>query len=155
MSQISSLLLRVLQAILAVANLGLSAYVIKWYRMSTSQSPDSSVNFLLAASILSILSILYLVLAPRFLNRFAHPYAALAVQGLNTCFYFAGFIALAVYVGSLTFCEGSVCRASRADAVVAAGAFCAWIASTILTAKQMIVGGAAARHRTQGHMGKI
>jgi hypothetical protein len=118
--------------------------------MSTSQKPNSAVNFLLAASIMSILSIAYLELAPRFHSRLTHPYAALAVEGLNTILYFAGFIALAVYVGGLTFCTGTVCSASRADAVVAAGAFCAWIASTILTAKQMIVGGgAAARNKAE------
>ncbi|KAG8423233.1 hypothetical protein J3459_008431 [Metarhizium acridum] len=153
MSRVGSVSLRALQGILAAANLGLSAYVINWYRTLTSQSADGSVSFLLAASVMSILSILYLELAPRFVSRLAHPYAALAVQGLNTALYFAAFIALAVYVGNLTFCEGSVCRASRADAVVAAGAFCAWIASTILTAKHMIVGGAAARHKA-APMGK-
>ncbi|KAH0601964.1 hypothetical protein MHUMG1_00843 [Metarhizium humberi] len=154
MSRAGSVSLRALQGILAVANLGLSSYVVNWYRTSTSQSPDGSVSFLLAASVMSILSILYLELVPRFVSRLAHPYAALAVQGLNTALYFAGFIALAVYVGNLTFCEGSVCRASRADAAVAAGAFCAWIASTILTAKQMIVGGAAARQKA-APMGKV
>lgn len=115
--------------------------------MATSRSAPNSVNFLLVASIISILSILYLELAPRFLNRLAHPYAALGVECLNTIFYFAGFIAFVVYVGNLTFCMGNVCSASRADAVIAAGAFCAWIASAILTAKQMIVGGASARRK--------
>ncbi|OAA34962.1 MARVEL-like domain protein [Metarhizium rileyi] len=145
MSRTGSISLRVFQAFLATANLGLSAYVIHWYRTSTAQAPNSAVVFLLAASIISTLSILYLEFAPRFVSRLAHPYAALAVQGFNTALYFGGFIAVAVYVGSLTFCEGSVCRAGRADAVVAAGAFCAWIASTSLTAKQMILGGPAAR----------
>ena len=42
---------------------------------------------------------------------------------------------------------GNVCSASRGDAVIAAGAFCAWIASAIMTAKQMIVGGASARRK--------
>ncbi|OAQ74360.2 membrane-associating domain-containing protein [Pochonia chlamydosporia 170] len=115
--------------------------------MGTPQSLNGSVNFLLAASIISILSILYLELAPRFAGRLGHPYAYLGVEGMNTVFYFAGFIALAVYVGNLTFCTGRICSAARADAVIAAGAFCAWIASTILTAKQMIVGGAVERRK--------
>ncbi|KAK2594875.1 hypothetical protein QQS21_007427 [Conoideocrella luteorostrata] len=147
MSQLSNIALRVLQGVLACANLSLSAYVVNWYLMGTSQSPPNSVDFLLFASIFSILSILYLELAPRFLDRLAHPYASLAVEGLNAIFYFAGFITFAIYVGSLTFCHGNVCSASRGDAVIAAGAFCAWIASTILTAKQMIVGGVGARRK--------
>ncbi|GAB0139108.1 hypothetical protein EsDP_00007323 [Epichloe bromicola] len=144
---ISNIALRVLQGFLAAANLGLSAFVVNWYRMGTSQSPPNSVGFILFASIFSLLSILYLELSPRYFRRFFHPYASLAVEGLNTVFYFAGFIAFVVYIGSLTFCRGNVCSASRGDAVVAAGAFCAWIASTILTAKQMIVGGVEARRK--------
>ena len=30
----------------------------------------------------------------------AHPYAALAVEGLNVIFFFSGFIALAVFIGN-------------------------------------------------------
>jgi hypothetical protein len=115
--------------------------------MAISKSPTGSVNFLLSASIFSILSVVYLEGAPRFLKRFAHPFAALVAEGINTIFYFAGFIALTVHMGSLTFCVGVVCSASRADAVIAAGAFCTWIASTILTAKKMIIGGTFARRK--------
>lgn len=95
------------------------------------------------------MSLLYLELVPRFAQRFHHPYASLSIEGLNTIFYFAGFIAFAVWVGSLTFCQGHVCRVSRGDAVVAAGAFSAWIASTISTAKQIIIGGAEARRKAR------
>ncbi|QUC17072.1 uncharacterized protein UV8b_01313 [Ustilaginoidea virens] len=147
MGQLSHIALRVLQGALAGANLGLSAYIVNYHGVNNLQSPPEAVGFLLFASILSILSILYLELAPRFLNRIAHPYASLAVQGLNTICYFAGFIAFAVFRGYLAFCQGDECSASRGDAVIAAAAFCAWIASTIMTAKQMIVGGVEARRK--------
>lgn len=147
MSLKSNIAIRVLQGLLAGANLGLSAYVVHWFRIGTSQSPPNSVDFLLLASIFSVLSILYLELSPRYLHRLHHPYASLVVEGLNTVFYFAGFIAFVVFLGNLTFCQGTVCSASRGDAVAAAAAFCAWIASTILRAKHMIVGGAEARRK--------
>ncbi|KAG6002909.1 hypothetical protein E4U21_002520 [Claviceps maximensis] len=148
MSQLTTMSLRLLQGFLAAGNLGLSAYVVDWYRTSTSHAPPNSIDFLLFASIISIVSILYLELSPRFLDRLTHPYMFLAVEGLNSILYFAGFIAIAVHVGSLAICNrGNGCGPSRANSVVAAGAFCAWIASTILTAKRMIVGGVAARSK--------
>ncbi|KAG5944292.1 hypothetical protein E4U53_006901 [Claviceps sorghi] len=148
MSRLSTTALRALQGLLAAGNLILSAYVVNWYCTNTSQAPPNSVDFLLSASIISMLSILYLELSPRFLDRVAHPYVFLAVEGLNSILYFAGFIAIAVHIGSLAFCNrGNMCSASRGNSVVAAGAFCAWIASTILTAKRMIVEGVASRSK--------
>ncbi|KAG5984418.1 hypothetical protein E4U55_004880 [Claviceps digitariae] len=155
MSRLSTTALRVLQGLLAAGNLGLSAYVVQWYCTNTSQAPPNSIDFLLLASILSILSILYLELSPRFFHRLTPPYMFLAVEGFNSVLYFAGFIAIAAHIGSLAFCnKGHVCGVSRSDSVVAAGAFCAWIASTILTAKQMIVGGVAARSKNP-QMGEV
>lgn len=56
-------------------------------------------------------------------------------------FYFAGFIALAVFLGKLLFCRGSVCAAARADAAFAAFSWLAWTVSTALVALQMFKGG--------------
>lgn len=77
---------------------------------------------------------------PRVWPRGAHPYNTLAVEAANAVFYFAGFIAYAVFLGGLSMCRGTVCTASRIDSVVAAAAFCAWIASVSLTAKDLFMG---------------
>ena len=117
------------------------ASVVNYYLVGTQRASPGSLNFLVFASIFSILSILYLELAPKLFQRAAHPYASLGVEAANTVFYFAGFIAYAVLLGGLAFCHGAVCTAGRLDSVVAAAAFCAWIASTILTAKGMFMSG--------------
>ncbi|KAG6067388.1 hypothetical protein E4U32_003840 [Claviceps aff. humidiphila group G2b] len=148
MSRLSVIALRLLQTLLAVGTLGVSAYVVNWHRTITSQTPPGSIDYLLSASIISMVSILYLEISPRFFRRVAHPYATLTVEGLNTVLYFAGFIAIAVHVGSLTLCNSTACRATRGDSVLAAAGFCAWIASATLTAKQMIVGGSATQSKT-------
>lgn len=56
-------------------------------------------------------------------------------------FYFAGFVALAVFLGKLLFCRGSVCAAARADAVFAAFNWLLWTGSSALVAINMFRGG--------------
>jgi hypothetical protein len=65
----------------------------------------------------------------------------LAFEIVNTLFYFAGFIALAVFLGKLLFCRGSVCAAARADAVFAAFSWILWCGSTVILALEIFKGG--------------
>lgn len=71
----------------------------------------------------------------------SHPYIHFGVELLNMLFYFAGFVALSVFLGKLLFCRGSVCSAARADAVFAAFLWLSWSASTALLALEMFKGG--------------
>ncbi|KFH44676.1 hypothetical protein ACRE_045260 [Hapsidospora chrysogenum ATCC 11550] len=119
----------------------MSSMVIDWYLRATPLAPPSIFNFLIFASAFSIVSVLYLELAPRLAPRASRPSASLALEATNTVFYFAGFIALAVYISRLRFCEGTVCAVARATSVVAAFEFSSWIASTILLAKDIFKGG--------------
>ncbi|PFH62006.1 hypothetical protein XA68_15548 [Ophiocordyceps unilateralis] len=141
MGRTSVLSLRIFQGLLATVNLSLSAYVVNWYLVTTIRGSPPSVGFLVFAALFSILSILYLELVPRLFPRAGRPSVTLGVEATNAIFYFAAFIAHAVYLGSLAMCHGAVCTASRVDSVVAASAFCAWVASTILTARDMFVAG--------------
>jgi len=68
----------------------------------------------------------------------------LAFEVLNTLFYFAGFTALAVFLGKLLFCRGSVCAAARADAIFAAFSFLLWTGSTAILALEIFKGGVQA-----------
>lgn len=129
--------LRVLQLALSLASIGLSSYVVNYLMMGSRTSSTSSFSFLIAASSLSILSLVYLEAASKFAPRYYHPYAAMAIEATNTIFYFAGFIAIGIFIGSLTLCTGSVCSAGRADTVVAAGQFTAWIATTFFMAQEL------------------
>ena len=65
----------------------------------------------------------------------------LGVEVLNTLFYFSGFIALAVFIGKLLFCRGSVCAAARADAAFAAFSWLLWTASSVVVAMKAFKGG--------------
>ncbi|KAI6780896.1 MARVEL-like domain protein [Emericellopsis cladophorae] len=134
--------LRTLQGLAAVTNIVLSGLVINWYTLRTSMDAPSSFNFLMFAPIFSVLSIAYLVLGPRCLPvRWTHPYALLGAEAINTIFYFAGFIALAVFLNALLFCNGAVCAVGRAISVVAAAEFITWMGSTLIRAKEMIMAG--------------
>ncbi|RXG47072.1 hypothetical protein VDGE_20144 [Verticillium dahliae] len=133
--------LRVVQAFLAMAVLVLSAYVANWYNVSTLTASPPQINFLIVSPLISLLSIVYLEVVPRYAPRASHPWVAMACEFINTLFYFAGFIALSVFLGRLRFCRGSVCGAARADAVSAAAQFVAWSASAALTGKIVFKGG--------------
>ena len=51
------------------------------------------------AAVWTLVVLIYLALAPRFFSAFAHPVAMLALDALTMLFWFAGFIALAVWIG--------------------------------------------------------
>ena len=70
----------------------------------------------------------------------SHPWAHLAFEVINTVYYFAGFVALSVFLGKLLFCRGSVCAAARADAVFAALSFLLWTGSTAILAVEIFKG---------------
>ncbi|KAL8640381.1 MAG: hypothetical protein Q9228_002695, partial [Teloschistes exilis] len=71
----------------------------------------SQANFLLFTSIWTIFpALIYLFLAPRFLSREGHfKFADAIIDGITALFWFAGFIALAVWYHGLDFCFGKVC----------------------------------------------
>ncbi|CAM1510428.1 Fc.00g007630.m01.CDS01 [Cosmosporella sp. VM-42] len=133
--------LRVFQVFLAVANIALSAYVVNWFNEGSRIASPSPYNFFIFAPVFSIFSIIYLEATPRYAPRASHPIAALAVELTNSIFYFAGFIALTIFLSHLVFCHGTVCTTGRADAVVAAAQFASWIATSILQAIEMFTGG--------------
>jgi hypothetical protein len=95
--------LRAAQLLFAVIILGLMAFVVdSWSGPYWTWSPDSA-NFLLFCAVWTILACIYLILAS---HTFAHhpaghKFGVLAVEALTTIFWFAGFIALATFLGDL------------------------------------------------------
>jgi len=133
--------LRIAQFVFAIVIVGLSAYVAHWYDADTLTASPSQINFLIFVPLFSFLSIAYLEVTPRFAAKASHPYLHLAFEVLNVLFYFAGFVALAVFLGKLLFCRGSVCAAARADAVFAAFSWILWTGTTTILALEIFKGG--------------
>ena len=81
----------------------------------------SQINFLLFDAVWTVLALLYLIIVPwRFSETVAHhKFAILAVEAVTMIFWFAGFIALAVFLGERV-CYGHVCSAAKAAIVFAA-----------------------------------
>ncbi|TAQ83460.1 hypothetical protein B7494_g8216 [Chlorociboria aeruginascens] len=124
-----SLHLRVVQGLFAVIILGLMAYVNSW---SYYWSP-SSANFLLFVSVWTLLTLLYLTLAPLHFPTAAHKFGILGAEALAMLFWFAGFIAFAVLLTDIG-CgrHWAVCRASEAAVVFAAFEWLLFAATTIM-----------------------
>ncbi|KAM3514572.1 hypothetical protein MY11210_001807 [Beauveria gryllotalpidicola] len=154
MDRMGIILLRVLQGLLALANLALAAYVYNWYSRVAERSSPGALQFLVFAPCVSIISIAYLETAVRQKRMImAHRLTSMGVEGLNAILYFGGFIAFALTLSDsssddATACEGGVsCTLSRAVAVIAAAEFSAWIASTIFAAQEWF--------QSEAHMKKI
>ena len=76
-----------------------------------------------------MIAVPYLTLSPRYYPTAAHKIGILVAEVLTMIFWFAGFIALAVFINNLLFCRGNVCRAAQAATVF--GAF-SWYVRTYL-----------------------
>ncbi|KAK6845152.1 hypothetical protein PG995_015262 [Apiospora arundinis] len=133
--------LRAAQLVFAIIIMGLSAYVANWYNVDTLTTSPSQINWLLFVSIYTIISVAYLELAPRFMSKIVHPYATIALELTNVLFYFAGFIALAVFISKLLFCRGTVCGAARADVAFGAFEFALWGATAVFMGKDVFKSG--------------
>ncbi|KAL1861608.1 hypothetical protein Daus18300_008724 [Diaporthe australafricana] len=145
------LALRAVQGLFAVVILGLSAYVANWYNVDTLTSSPSQVNFLVFVPLFSLISIAYLEAVPKFMPKFSHPWAVLALEVTNVLFYFAGFVALAVFLTHLLFCRGAVCGSARAATVFSSFNFALWSATAALTIKDALKGGFAGLRTGRGH----
>ncbi|WQF87877.1 Putative Marvel domain-containing protein [Colletotrichum destructivum] len=125
----------IVAAVFSIIELGLSSYVASGYNGYNgwsgwwSRSPDI-VNFIIFNSVWSLLVLAYVGLTPLYLTRFFHKLVSLGLLVITTIFWFAGAIALAVFVG-VPRCGGSSWCASSQAAV--AFAFFIWAIFTFLT----------------------
>ena len=67
------------------------------FPVASYANTPSQDSFLVFVSIWTLLVVLYLGLAPKFFPSLAIPFAILALDALTMLFWFAGFIALAVF----------------------------------------------------------
>ncbi|KAK7748067.1 hypothetical protein SLS53_001319 [Cytospora paraplurivora] len=99
------------------------------------------MNFLIFVPVFSLLSIAYLETIPRFMSKFSHPWATLALEIINSVLYFAGFVASALFLNHLLYCRGAVCGSARASTVFAAFNFALWGATTGFAVRNLLNGG--------------
>ncbi|KAF2462384.1 membrane-associating domain-containing protein [Lineolata rhizophorae] len=123
--------LRIAQAVFAVVILGLSAFVSDWWNFQWRSISPTEVNFLIFSSVWTILALAYLVVAPWRFPVAAHKFAILGVECLTMLFWFAGFIAIAVFLTDRD-CFGSVCSAAKAGIVFAAFEWLVFAATSIM-----------------------
>lgn len=111
----------IVAVVFSIIELGLTAYVVSlydgtynnWYSYSGNYSPDR-VNFMLFNSIWSLLVLAYIGLTPLYMTSIFHRLAALGLEVVTMIFWFAGSIALAVFIG-VPRCNGnSWCGSTQA-----------------------------------------
>ncbi|KAF7186088.1 hypothetical protein HII31_12615 [Pseudocercospora fuligena] len=148
-SRLVVLALRVAQAVFAIIVLGLTAYVANWWSGYWHSYSPSQINYLIFCAVWTILALLYLIIVPwRFSETGAHhKFAILAVESVTMIFWFAGFIALAVFLSDRV-CFGHVCSAAKAACVFAAFAWATFAATTAMAVLHVF------RTRNGTHRGK-
>lgn len=103
----------IVAVVFSIIELGLTAYVVSLYDgtynngyyWSGSWSPDR-VNFMLFNSIWSLLVLAYIGLTPLYMTSIFHRLAALGLEVVTMIFWFAGSVALAVFIG-VPRCHGN------------------------------------------------
>jgi len=135
MAFIFTLPLRAAQAVFTIIVLGLTAFVANWWSGYWHNLAPSEINFLLFTSVWTIVALVYLIVVPwRFANSAAgHKYGILAAEGLTMLFWFAGFVALAVFLSNRV-CFGQVCNVAKAAVVFASLEWLIFAATTVMAA---------------------
>ncbi|KAH0361535.1 hypothetical protein KCU65_g8678, partial [Aureobasidium melanogenum] len=133
--------IRIAQVIIAIIVLGTSAYVTSAFH---NGSP-SSINFLVFSSVWTLLALIYLSLTSWKLERFAHPWIICGVESLTMLFWFAGFIAAAVYLSDLITCAGKACSSAKAATVFAAFEWVLFAVTTALAVMAVLGRGRATK----------
>ncbi|EOD49496.1 hypothetical protein GTA08_BOTSDO00131 [Neofusicoccum parvum] len=123
--------MRIAQAVFTIVVLGLTAYVCDWWTSHWHANSPAEINFLIFTSVWTILALVYLVVAPARFPVAAHKFGILAAEALTMLFWFAGFIALAVWLDDRV-CFGSVCASAKAATVFAAFEWLIFAGTTIL-----------------------
>lgn len=116
---------RIVQTIFAVVSLSLNASVI--HHFDTHQYPEGGPGYLaflvFAATFSILITIPYNTFAPHYFPDYINRYSSLVVELLTTIFWFSGFIAGAVWLGTIDFCAGFICNNARAGVVFSALVF--------------------------------
>jgi len=122
--------LRIVQAVLAIIVLGLTAYVV-----DVTWGGWHSVNFMLFTSIWTLLTVAFLILTPARFPALAHKYIILAAEALCMIFWFAAWVAVAALWGDLRCgSNGGACGAGTAAIVFGALEWLTFVATTVMAA---------------------
>jgi len=122
--------LRIVQAVLAIIILGLTAYIVD----VTWGTPDS-VNFMLFTSVWTLLAVVYLTVTPTYFPALAHKYVVLALEAITMIFWFAAWVAVATLWGDWSCgSRGGVCGAGTAAIVFSAIEWLTFVATTVMAA---------------------
>lgn len=133
--------LRLVQAGLALVDLGLSGYVTSWYHAHTVNSnAPASVLFILSVGVLSILILPYLFFNPalsqthhgKSSGKYFNKYIVLALDALLMVMWFAAFVDLAVFQHRLLLCGGHVCQVMAGGSAVGAISWLSFLVTMIL-----------------------
>ncbi|ORY70374.1 membrane-associating domain-containing protein [Pseudomassariella vexata] len=139
-------------AVFAIVELGLTAYMASWfhsYYWDGDYTP-SIVSFLVFNSVWSLLVLAYVGITPIYMASVFRKLAALALNVITAIFWFAGAIALAVYVGTPSCYGSNRCQSSQA---AVAFAFFLWVLFTFLAVLDALEALRSRGHNTGARIG--
>ncbi|KAF2443647.1 hypothetical protein P171DRAFT_432859 [Karstenula rhodostoma CBS 690.94] len=138
---------RGLQALLSVVILGLMAYVASWWSTHWRAMSPVEVNFMVFSPVWSLLAVAALVVVPMKFSSLTTSapvkFGLLALETLTMLYWFAGFVALAVFLRD-RICFGAVCDVAKAGTVLSAVNWLVWLGTVVLSAVTVFRKGQAA-----------
>jgi len=111
----------IVAVVFSIIELGLLGYLVSAYDHPWAETP-SQESFMLFNSIWSLLILAYVGLSPLYYTRIFHRLVSLALEAITMIFWFAGSIALAVFIGGPYHC-GANTYCGSAEAGIAFGFF--------------------------------
>lgn len=115
-------ILHIVAIVFCIIELGLTAYGVSLFTTPWGNWSPDRLNFMLFNSIWSLLVLAYLGATPLFMPRLFHRMVALGALAVTVIFWFAGSIALAVFLGVPYACSASA-PCGSIQAAVAFGFF--------------------------------
>jgi hypothetical protein len=108
------------------------------------QSPPTPMSFLVFAPVWSLSALIVLVAVQFKFTQLtassAGRYGLLALEGTTMLFWFAGFVALAVFLAD-RICFGQVCDVARAGTVIGGLSWAVWMGSFCMSVWGLVKGG--------------
>ncbi|CAL5871173.1 uncharacterized protein PFLUO_LOCUS5420 [Penicillium psychrofluorescens] len=128
---------RILQTLLALAVVGLTAYVIA--SLENSWSFSKTVDYMLFAGCWTgFIAVPYLEAAPLWFPRVSHELVIPIVEVITSMIWFAGFIALGVLIPSPSVCSFSTCHALQAVVVLSSVEWALFVLTNVYAVLDLI-----------------
>ncbi|KIW53859.1 hypothetical protein PV05_06270 [Exophiala xenobiotica] len=137
------LIVRALQGILALVAMATGATVANILNTHNPSIavPNSVIFYIFTAVFTLLVTVPYTIVAPRYFQVLAHPFAMLAAEATTSIFWLVSFAAFADFLRRSRVCEVGACASARGSVVVGVLEFILFGVTTFFAFSHVFLGG--------------